>query len=56
MRTHAEAVVADLLLGAFAPLPEMTDDWNAKAARAVTRLRKDHPRAVIAGFTKWKPN
>lgn len=58
--THAEETVAGLLRGAFFALPEMKEAerlqlWNDKAALAVAKLRKDHPRAVIVGFTKRGP-
>jgi len=29
--------------------------WNAKAERAVAKLRKDHPTAVIVAVTKRRP-
>lgn len=53
---HAERIVADLLRSTFAPLPDMKVDWNAKAALAVAKLSKDHPRAVIVAFKKRGSN
>jgi hypothetical protein len=55
--THAQEVVAGLLRGTFAPLPEMDEAgrllrWNAKAARTVAEDRKANPGAVIVGFRK----
>jgi len=48
--------MADLMRATLAPLPDTKEDWNAKAARIVAEHRKDHPSAVIVGFTKRRPS
>ncbi len=57
----SKSTLAKLLREGHSPMHEVDETrafavarWNAKAARIVARLRKDHPRAVIVAFTKRK--